>query len=162
MTRKAGGNFGGRVREATADDLDFVLALMPRLNECDLPAWRDTGLMTRIDCELVEKNLRERPEGTAVLVAEEDGARLGFVHLFTAVDHYSGEAQGYVSDLVVAPEGEGRGVGAALMAASEEWARGLGYRVLWLYVFSSNGRARRLYERLGYGEDFIRCVKQLN
>jgi ribosomal protein S18 acetylase RimI-like enzyme len=161
MTEKAGAHFGGQVRPATAEDEGFVLGLMPRLYEFITPAWRDAELMTRVDSELVEKNLRERPEGTAVLVAEEGGERLGFVHLFTSTDHYSGEAQGYVSDLVVAPGGEGRGVASALLAASEEWARGLGYRVLWLYVFSSNGRARHLYERHGYGEDFIRCVKQL-
>ena len=161
MSGKAEANFGGVVRTAAVDDLDFVLGLMPRLYESVTPPWRDAELMTRVDCELVETNLRERPEGTAVLVAEEAGARLGFVHLFTWADHYTGESQGYVSDLVVAPEGEGRGVGAALIAASEEWARGLGYGVLWLYVFSKNARARRLYERLGFGEDFIRCVKEL-
>lgn len=143
------------------DDLGFVLGQMPRLCEFGLPPWRDEGLMTRRDSELIEQNVRERPAGTAVLVAEEAGARLGFIHLFTSVDHYSGEEQAYVSDLVVAPEGEGRGVGAALMAAAEGWARGRGYRTIWLYVFSTNARARRLYERLGFGEDFIRCVKQL-
>lgn len=161
MSGKAEATFGGSIRAATLDDLDFVLGLMPRLYESVTPPWRDGALMTRIDSELVETNLRERPAGTAVLVAEEGGARLGFVHLFTWEDHYTGEPQGYVSDLVVAPGGEGRGVASALMAASEEWARGLGYDVLWLYVFSKNARARRLYERLGFGEDFIRCVKEL-
>lgn len=162
MSGKAEADFGGIVRAATLDDLGFILALMPRLYESVTPPWRDGGLMARVDSELVEKNLRERPEGTAVLVAEEAGARLGFVHLFTWEDHYTGEPQGYVSDLVVAPGGEGRGVGAALMAASEDWARGLGYDVLWLYVFSKNARARELYQRLGFGEDFIRCVKKLD
>ncbi len=63
--------------------------------------------------------------------------------------------------MVVAPGGEGRGAGRALMAAAEEWARGRGYRLLTLNAFSRNTRARRLYERLGYGEDMVKYVKEL-
>jgi ribosomal protein S18 acetylase RimI-like enzyme len=52
-------------------------------------------------------------------------------------------------------------VGRALMAKAEDWAREHGYGWLTLSVFGQNVRARELYERLGYGEDIIRYVKEL-
>ena len=44
----------------------------------------------------------------------------------------------------------GRGIGTALMAAAEDWARGRGLDVLELDVATPNEGGRRLYERLGY------------
>ena len=44
----------------------------------------------------------------------------------------------------------GRGIGTALMAAAEEWARDRGLDVLELDVATPNEGGRRLYERLGY------------
>jgi ribosomal protein S18 acetylase RimI-like enzyme len=44
----------------------------------------------------------------------------------------------------------GRGIGSALIAAAEAWARDLGLDELRLEVADENADARRLYERLGY------------
>jgi GNAT superfamily N-acetyltransferase len=97
-----------------------------------------------------------------VLVAESPAAEpLGFVHLHSAIDFFTGERHGHVSDIVVKAEAEGRGVGQALMAAAEAWARGLGYRLLSLHVFDGNARARSFYERLGYGPDIVKLIKTL-
>jgi len=160
QTTKAG--FDGRVRPATAADRDFVVSLVPRLVEFGPPAWRDAAGMTRVDAEMVEKNLLGQTPGTAVFVAEDaGGAAVGFIHLVTRVDYYTGEEHGHVSDLIVAGAGEGRGVGAALMAAGAEWARGRGHRLLTLHVFAQNTRARKVYEKLGYAEEFVRCTKVL-
>jgi ribosomal protein S18 acetylase RimI-like enzyme len=46
----------------------------------------------------------------------------------------------------------GRGIGTALIGAAEATARQLGYERIALGVGLDNRRARRLYERLGYGE----------
>ena len=98
----------------------------------------------------------------AVLVAETPGGGpLGFVYLVTVHDYFTEEAHGHVSDLVVAREGEGRGVGRALLEASEKWAAGRGYRLLSLHVFEENRRARRLYDRVGYEPELARLVKVL-
>ena len=43
-----------------------------------------------------------------------------------------------------------QGVGRALMAAAEEWAREVGVRKLELHVFPYNDAAIALYEGLGY------------
>ncbi|NLF00112.1 MAG: GNAT family N-acetyltransferase [Anaerolineales bacterium] len=55
----------------------------------------------------------------------------------------------YVSEVAVAPECRGEGVGAALLAYAAAWARSMGKRRLSLHVASANP-ACRLYERMGY------------
>lgn len=150
------------VRPAREGDAEFILALVPRLVEFGPPPWYEAARMTATDREVLGRVLEETPAGSAVFVAEDEwGARLGFVHLNTMTDYFTREEVGHVSDLVVAPRGEGRGVGRALMSAGEGWARGRGYRLLTLGVFAGNARARRLYERLGFGEDIVKYVKEL-
>jgi len=110
----------------------------------------------------IDEGLSAPAADQTVLVAE--GAaeeRLGFVHLHGAPDFHTGERHGHVSDIVVAPGAEGHGVGAALMAAAEDWARGHGFRLLSLHVFGGNARARALYERLGYRLDIVKMIKTL-
>ena len=155
-------DFEVSVRPARDEDGEFILALVPRLMEFGPPPWYDAAEMVATDLETIGRILKETPAGTAVLVAVgEGGQRLGFIHLDSRVDYFTREEVGHVSDVVVAPGGEGRGAGRALMAAAEEWARGRGYRLLTLNAFSRNTRARRLYERLGYGEDMVKYVKEL-
>ena len=53
-------------------------------------------------------------------------------------------------DICVDEKLRGQGVGSALLAACEEWARGRGLEYLELNVLEANEAARRLYERTGY------------
>ena len=41
--------------------------------------------------------------------------RLGFIELWTLVDYFTGERHGHISNIVVAPEFERRGVARALI-----------------------------------------------
>ena len=80
-----------------------------------------------------------------LLVASDDGARLGFVLL-----HPRGVAGSpYIAAIAVSAEARGRGVGSALLARAE--AHLPGARYMFLCVSSFNTNARRLYERCGYG-----------
>lgn len=118
--------------------------------------------MDRAVTVAIERALVSTPLGSAVFVAEDPaGAPLGFVHVETAMDFFTHERHGHVSDLVVASKGEGRGAGTALMAAAEKWARQKGYRLLTLNVFAANLRARELYERIGFHPDTTRYIKEL-
>lgn len=151
-----------RVRPAREEDFEFILALVPRLMEFGPPPWYDAAQMVATDLETIGGWLKETPPNTAFFVAEDDdGQRLGFIHLNTTVDYFTREVVGHVSDVVVAHGAEGRGAGRALMVAGEEWARARGYRLLTLNAFALNTRARRLYEQLGYGEDMVKYVKEL-
>jgi ribosomal protein S18 acetylase RimI-like enzyme len=152
-----------RIRPSSPEDLDFVLRLAPRLVEFgDVPG-RDRAQMVDRDRACLADALLEPPSPhRAVFLAEDDEGRpLGFVHLATATDYYTDSTTAHVADLVVAPEAGGLGVGTALLDHAEAWARRGGFALLTLNVFLANGRARGLYRRLGFSEEWVRCVKRL-
>jgi putative acetyltransferase len=83
------------------------------------------------------------------LIAEVDGVRVGEVNLRRG----SREAFKHAAVLGISVSREWRckGIGSALMKAALEWARTEGdLRRIELYVFASNARAIRLYERFGF------------
>jgi GNAT superfamily N-acetyltransferase len=92
----------------------------------------------------------------------EDGAALGLVHW---IDHRSCWTPGdycYLQDLFVASSARGRGVGAELIEAVTEAARGRGCsRVYWL-THESNATARSLYDKLATRSGFIQYVRKLS
>ena len=106
--------------------------------------------------------LEDPSPDTQLFVAEDDeGTPLGFIHLTTTDDYYSGSDTAHIADVVVAASAGDRGVGSALMVFAEEWARSRGLPLLTLNVFSANRRARNFYTRLGFEEEWIRCIKRL-
>ncbi|EOC1288353.1 GNAT family N-acetyltransferase [Cronobacter muytjensii] len=76
--------------------------------------------------------------GETILVAEEDGHRLGFASL-TGNDNF-------LHHLFVAPEAQGKGVGAALLAAVQARFTSTGA----LKCMVKNTHALRFYERRGW------------
>lgn len=111
---------------------------------------------------LAEALLAPPAANAALFIAEdEEGEPLGFVNLTTATDYYTNSTTAHIADLVVAPRAGGQGVGTALVERAEEWARREGFALLTLNVFSANEQARRLYRRLGFAEEWIRCIKRL-
>lgn len=150
------------IRRATPEDRKWILDLAPRLHDFGPPPYRPRDVMDRAVVASIDGALTGATPGADVLVAEgADGAPLGFVHLHGARDFFTGEEHGHVSDIVVKADAEGRGVGQALMAAAEAWARGRGYRLLSLHVFDGNARARTFYAGLGYQPDISKLIKPL-
>lgn len=152
---------GLTIRPATAGDREWILALAPRLHDFGPPPYRSRGQMDRAVVASIDEALSGARSDASVYVAESGGKRLGFIHLHGARDFFTGETHGHVSDIVVAGEAEGRGVGRALMAAAEDWARAHHYRLLSLHVFDGNARARAFYRQLGYGPDILKLIKPL-
>lgn len=64
----------------------------------------------------------------------------------------------HVADLglMVSLEARGQGVGSALLAAAEDWARAVDVRKIELHVFPHNDAAIALYERVGYRREGYR------
>lgn len=150
------------IRLANADDDAFILGLVARFVEFELPPWRKRGECANGIRADVERHLAEQPAGTHIFVAEdESGQRVGFLHLQTVTDYFTTTRNCHISDLAVAPGCDGRGIGRALLAHAERWAREHHCRHMTLAVFPGNERARALYERVGYGIDLLRMAKLL-
>lgn len=151
-----------RIRLAAADDDAFVLGLVRRFVEFELPPWRRRGECAKGIRDDLARHLAEQPPGSHVFVAEDDdGERVGFLHLQTVSDYFTGAQNCHIADVAVAPAHEGRGVGSALLAFAEDWARQHHCRHLTLAVFPGNERARSLYERHGFGIDLLRMARPI-
>ena len=151
-----------KVRPATPEHSDFVLALVPQLAAFGPPPWRGHRQMTDTDTLMIGRALQGLSPDATVLVAEDTGGRpLGFIHVCGEADYYTRGESGHIADIVVAPEARGRGVGETLLVAAEQWARARGYSLLTLNVFIENTHARALYERTGFGAETVRYVKEL-
>lgn len=69
------------IRLAAADDDDFILGLVGRFVEFELPPWRRKGECAAGIRADVARHLAEQPPGSHVFVAEDDaGERAGFLH----------------------------------------------------------------------------------
>lgn len=84
----------------------------------------------------------------AITLLARDGARLLGGISFYANDTAAGEA--FITQVMVAPEAQGMGVGTHLLAECERFARGVGMSSIVLEVRTDNAGARHLYERVGY------------
>ena len=148
------------IRLAHADDDEFILALAARFVAFDLPAWRKRGETLNGIRSDIARHLRELPPASHLYVAEDgDGERLGFLHLQTQKDFFTGALNCHISDVVVAPQFDGKGVGSALLKFAERWAKEHRCKHLTLSVFPANTRAQALYERHGFGVETLRMVK---
>jgi len=100
----------------------------------------------------------------AVFVAEEDGAVVGFICVWARVppdDPSELRSCAHVSDLVVLPTWRGRGIGRALLARGETYARESGAGRLRIGVLARNEGARRLYDASGFREVYVLLAKPL-
>ncbi len=150
-----------QVRAAVRSDEPWVRSLIPRLHEFGPPAHRPVAVMNDAEATATAAAIEGGADRTVLIAVDDDGTRLGFVHLETAIDFFTHERHGHVSTLVVDSAGEKRGLGRALLQAAERWARERGYRLLTLNVFEGNAAARRLYARAGFTVDTIKYVKLL-
>ena len=154
---------GLRIRAALDEDRDFMFSLAPRLAEvADLP-WHDGQDLIDFQHRYMRAAFARSKAETVTLIAEAPGGeRLGYVHAEAATDSVTLEPCGYVTVLALIKEAEGQGIADRLMADVEDWARGMGFRLLGLDVFANNLRARSFYGRLGYREDSLRLTKPLS
>src|SRR5436190_13843308 len=99
----------------------------------------------------------------ATLIAEEDGAIVGFVELGIrpyAEGCHSGKV-GFLEGWYVVPEARRRGVGRALVAASEDWARGQGCTEFGSNALADNDLSTTAHRALGFEEvEIIRCFRK--
>ena len=89
------------------------------------------------------------PEHFLMVAEDERGEAIGFIHA-CGYDTLYYDPVKYVMALAVDPARQGKGVGKALLAACEEWARAEGAMGVRLSSGSDRLGAHAFYKRLGY------------
>lgn len=106
--------------------------------------WRDAGLTRPWNDPRDDFERALTGPASAVLGAFDDEVLAG-----TVMVGHDGH-RGWVYYLAVVEARRGTGIGAALMAAAEEWLRRSGAVKVQLMVRETNGAVLGFYERLGY------------
>jgi ribosomal protein S18 acetylase RimI-like enzyme len=75
---------------------------------------------------------------------------IGYLVLTIGYSLERGGRDAFIDELYVRPQWRGVGLGTLAVATAEVAARRLGVRAVHLEVDTSNERARRLYERIGF------------
>ena len=151
-----------KIRTFTSADRKFVLSLVTRFSEFMLPEWRRAEEIDHTNQASHQKAMDNPAEGELFFIAEDSTlGRVGFIHLQSEIDYFTGESTGYIADLVVDPAYSGRGAGSLLLDSAEKWAQEKGYHLLTLYVFEGNQHARAIYEHRGFKPEVIKYVKMI-
>jgi ribosomal protein S18 acetylase RimI-like enzyme len=148
-----------RVRLVTAADVPAVLGLAPRLTVGVAP-WRDGDAVRTAVRKWVEGSSESEADGAAFVCVAGD-AVVGYVSV-SSTEHFAGERDAYIGELIVDERLEGRGVGRLLVDAAEQWAREAGFRCITLHTGAANERARGFYGRLDYVEEDVKLTKVLD
>ena len=82
--------------------------------------------------------------------ATSSGEPIGCLWVGNVIDQVGGTRHAHIFLVYVSPSHRRRGIGSALMAKAESWARQRGDRLISLQVFLSNQNALSLYEHQGY------------
>jgi RimJ/RimL family protein N-acetyltransferase len=143
------------VRPPTPGDADHILLLADRLQEGVAP-WRDQDAVRDAVRGWVRDAIgRIGDPDSALLVAEDDaGTLIGFVGV-SERDHFTGETDTSIGELVVAPAAERQGAGRALVDAAMAWGRDPGRRRVVVDTGAANTAARRFYAALGFADEDV-------
>lgn len=99
------------------------------------------------------------------MLAEDDGRPIGFVCIFGLMGPFSPDEDPtkytFVSDLYVDPAYRGHGIGKALLARAEAYAKRLGAPRIELAVHAGNA-AMALYTHQGYRQRLVIMTKRLH
>jgi GNAT superfamily N-acetyltransferase len=157
-----------RLATATAADEAAAVDLIHALNvfEKSIVPDRRGDRAAAVDCY---RRLRERvarQDGRIVLAFDRDHHPVGLMGFVFAEDEpfvrSSLRLYGLVTELVVAEEARGRGIGRALLAEAERLTRERGAKRLFIGVLDANVSARAAYEAAGFTDYMRTMIKPLD
>ena len=147
-------------RPYESNDRKFILGMAARLT-IGMRPWRDRTQWLKAVEGWLTSSVEAHPTETMVIVAlNAREERVGFASV-TSNKHFTGQPQAYIGELASTEEAESQGVGRALVAACEEWARANGYSLITLTTGAGNDRALGFYRHLGYVDEDVTLTKQL-
>lgn len=102
-------------------------------------------------------------EDAVVLVAERDGAVIGYVYAGLEPRSWKElrEACGFIHDVAVEESGRRIGVASALVEAAVEWLRSRGAPRVILWSADPNAAAQRMFDRLGFRRTMVEMTREL-
>lgn len=154
------------IRPATHDDTPALVTLIDALNrhEAALTDDRRTDIEAAREC-LASLEARIVQAGGGILVAQHQGETVGMVgwvieegepYLQTHLRRFA-----LITDLVVAQEQRGNGIGGALIGSVEDAARAQALPRLAISVLAANRAAIDAYRRRGFMDDMQIMMKAL-
>ena len=160
MNTRDGNGADVTIRPATERDFPVLPALAARLTAFELPPWRTAAEIADADTAAMVEAVRAGSADNEVSIAERRGTPVGCLHMMAPIDFF-GRRHAHISVIATSEDAEGTGVGRALVAYAEAWARRRNLALLTLNVFDANAHARRFYERGGFTPEVIKYVKPL-
>jgi len=148
------------IRPAVSADVEALAALARRLGAIPLPPWRSPEEISAADAREMIAAVAASSSDNEVFVAERDGQIAGCLHMLAMSDFF-GRPHAHISVIATSEAAEGTGIGRALLAHAEAWARDKGMSLLTLNVFNGNARARRVYENAGFAAETLKYAKPL-
>jgi GNAT superfamily N-acetyltransferase len=139
QTSVAANSPGITIRAATLADAMLLAPLSGQLGYPSSPA----EIFARL------KEILADPEHVVLVAQQSTGAISGWADVFV-MRTVGADPRAEVAGLVVDASCRSRGIGAMLMARTEEWAREHGCAAVTLRSNVIRERAHRFYERLGY------------
>ena len=134
------------IRRATLDDLDAVTPLFDAYRRF----YQQPGDLPRARAFLHERIERGQ---SMVLIAERDGAAVGFAQLYPMFSSVRTASIWILNDLYVAEGARRSGVAQRLLHAAAVAAKAVGAARIMLETGRSNAPARALYREAGWAED---------
>ncbi|RLQ94268.1 GNAT family N-acetyltransferase [Falsibacillus albus] len=98
----------------------------------------------------------EKTENNHLFTIVNDNSNVGMIWLARRQDD-----SGFIYDILISEDQQGKGFGKAAMYAIEGVAKELGMNKIHLHVFGHNKIARSLYEKIGYETTNIKMEKKL-
>ena len=152
--------FIDQYRPAKLEDYDQLLLLLPQLADFEIPIKRMARDLWEGDAKLLKTILEQQSSVTFADVALDERSTIqGLIMVTVREELLSHKPSAHLETIVVAPKARGQGLGRRLLERAENRAAKLGARSLSLHVFSTNIRARSLYQSHGYEEELLRCIK---
>jgi hypothetical protein len=100
------------IRSATTNDIPFIQSLVERFAHVGMPPWRNPEQMEQFHQRSIQEACNAITNLTdLVLLAENfQGTRLGFLYATSTQDFFTGELQGYIAEVAVSVQTEGKKV----------------------------------------------------
>ncbi|MFC4246167.1 GNAT family N-acetyltransferase [Natribaculum luteum] len=123
----------------------------------------DSHVLPDANRETIGETLAAHQVGGGLLVARVDGDVVGFASFSLERGTFALDAtRGLLSNLYVRPAYRGRGIGTALLEATEEELAQRGADVVTLEAMAKNDAARRFYRRNGYDTHRVAMERSLD